>query len=256
MVGLITSFSNPHVKALTALHQRKTRRETGLFLVEGARHVADGVASGWAIHTLIYDPKTVDARYEAKHLMPASPEILAKISKKDNPQNVIAAFYQRAYTADDLDEQGVWIALEGVRDPGNLGTILRTVHAGGGRGVVLVGECCDIYSTEVMRASMGSLFAVPVIKMSQDDFVTRTAQWKGSVVGTAMEPRAVDFRQMNYKLPCMVVMGTEQSGLSDIMLKAMPELVKLPMREGVDSLNLSVATGVMLYAVLHPKTPL
>lgn len=248
----VTSFSNPQVKALTALHTRKARRDSGLFLVEGERHIAQGLAAGWKIHTVAYDPKVVRARFDGKYLMEVTPDILAKISKKDNAPSAVAAFYQRTYTADDVTPDGTWLVLEGVRDPGNLGTILRTVDASGAKGVILVGDCCDAFSTEVMRASMGSLFDVPFVNMSLDAFLELSGKWAGTVVGTALADRAVDFREMTYKSPALIVMGTEQSGLSPRLMDALPHLVKLPMRDGVDSLNLAMATGVILYAVLHP----
>lgn len=252
MAIVVTSFSNPQVKALTALHNRKARRESGLFLVEGERHIAQGLAAGWKIHTVAYDPKVVKARYDAKYLMEVTPEILSKISKKDNAPAAVAAFYQRTREVADITQDGVWVALEGIRDPGNLGTILRTVDASGAKGVILVGDCCDAFSTEVMRASMGSLFDVPFVNLDTDAFLTLAAQWTGCVVGTALQARSVDYREITYESPALIVMGTEQSGLTPKVMDALPHLVKLPMRDGVDSLNLAMATGIMLYAVLHP----
>lgn len=252
MVISVSSFSNPQVKALTALHNRKARRESGLFLVEGVRHISQGIAAGWKIHTVAYNPKTVNARFEGKYLMEVTPDILAKISKKDNPPEAVAAFYQRKYEVSDITPDGVWLALEGVRDPGNLGTILRTVDASGAKGVILVGDCCEAFSTEVMRASMGALFDVAFISMDTPAFIDLVAKWPGTVAGTALAPRAVDFREMEYKSPALIVMGTEQSGITPPLMDVLPNLVKLPMRDGVDSLNLAMASGIMLYAVLHP----
>lgn len=252
MVISVTSFSNPQVKTLTALHNRKNRRDSGLFLVEGLRNISQGVAAGWKIHTVAYNPKEVKARFDAKYLMEVTPDILAKISKKDNPPEAVAAFYQRKFEANDITQDGAWVALEGIRDPGNLGTIMRTVDASGARGIILVGDCCDAYSTEVMRASMGGLFDVPFINLSADAFLELVGTWKGCVVGTALQERSVDFRDITYESPTLIVMGTEQSGLTPKVMDALPNLVKLPMRDGVDSLNLAMATGIMLYAVLHP----
>ena len=140
------------------------------------------------------------------------------------------------------------MALEGIRDPGNLGTIIRTVDAVGAGGVVLVGNCCDPYSREAVRATMGSIFNVPLVRMSQERFLAWVAGWPGDIVGTHLSGRE-DFRAAPYRAPTLLVMGSEGPGLSPALAAACTRLVKIPMAGRLDSLNLAVATALMLYEI-------
>jgi len=139
-----------------------------------------------------------------------------------------------------------WLALEQVRDPGNLGTIVRTADAAGCGGVILVGDCCDPFSLEAVRATMGSIFAVPIAKATTAQFLDWRRAWPGSVVGTLLSA-SVDYRSADYRRPSLILMGAEQSGLTPALAAACDVAVKIPMRGRADSLNLSVATGLMIY---------
>jgi TrmH family RNA methyltransferase len=141
----------------------------------------------------------------------------------------------------------VWVALQHVRDPGNLGTIIRTADAAGCGGVILVGECCDPYSVEAVRATMGSVFAVSISKISIPNFIEWRKSWPGSVAG-ALLSATTDYRAADYRKPAMVLMGNEQQGLPPELAAVCDVNVKIPMRGRADSLNLSVATGIMIYA--------
>jgi TrmH family RNA methyltransferase len=142
----------------------------------------------------------------------------------------------------------LWVALEAIRDPGNLGTIIRTADAVGASGVALVGTCCDPYSHEAVRASMGSIFNVPLVRVSQESFLVSAAGWKGDVVGTHLSGRE-DFRAARYRPPTLLAMGSEGPGLSPALAAACSRLVKIPMAGRLDSLNLAVATALMLYEI-------
>jgi TrmH family RNA methyltransferase len=142
----------------------------------------------------------------------------------------------------------VWIALEAVRDPGNLGTIIRTADAVGAAGVILVGDTVDPFSTEAVRATMGSIFAVPLARASLGEFAALAARWGGTIVGTHLAATA-DYRTVDYRTPVLLVMGGEQAGLTDAAAKTARTLVKIPMAGKADSLNLAVATAVMLFEI-------
>jgi TrmH family RNA methyltransferase len=176
-------------------------------------------------------------------------EILAKVSRRDNPQAVVGVFRQLFQPLSAIEPQAApcWVALHRVRDPGNLGTIIRTADAAGCGGVILVGECCDPYSVEAVRATMGSIFAVPLVKASEAEFAAWRGGWPGSVVGTLLSAE-VDHRQATYARPTLILMGNEQQGLTPDMAALCDVNVKIPMRGRADSLNLSVATGIMIYA--------
>ena len=252
----ITSLTNPTVKAARALHLRKERDDSGLFLVEGLKSVIEAVRSGRAPRLLLHGagaanhPLTLEAAGVAGEIVEVSDAILVKISRRDNPQAVLGVFEQVFTPLEDLNPAAArcWVALQAVRDPGNLGTIIRTADAAGCGGVILVGECCDPYSVEAVRATMGSIFALPLARAGVAEFVAWRATWPGTVVGTLLSA-VTDFRAADYREPTLILMGNEQAGLPDALAAICDVTVKIPMRGRADSLNLAVATGVMIYAV-------
>ena len=262
----ITSAGNAEVKRLRSLHERKYRRQTGLFLAEGTRTCTEAVTLGWRLHRLAF----LDGRGRDRMVRPLlealardggrallmTESLLSRISGKDNPQMVLGAFEQRWQAKDAImpDADSCWIALDRVRDPGNLGTIMRTADATGARGVILIGDCTDPYSVEAVRASMGAVFNVELAQMSQNDFLALASGWPGQVVGTAL-PASRDYRTADYGGPLMLVMGNEQAGLTPELMKACTQLVRMPMMGRSDSLNLAVATGLTLYEVLRQTHP-
>jgi TrmH family RNA methyltransferase len=169
-VKTITSLANDTVKAVRALHMRKARDESGLFLVEGLRSITEAVELGLAPRILLYGERAANHPALARAVAAAgesaevTPAILSKVSRRENPQMVLGVFEQSFAEPEALDptRDGVLVGLEEVRDPGNLGTIVRTIDAAGAAGLVLIGDCCDPYSLEAVRASMGSIFAVPI----------------------------------------------------------------------------------------------
>ena len=185
----------------------------------------------------------------SEEVLEVNPDILEKVSRRDNPQTVIGVFEQAFTPLADLkpDAATCWVALQAVRDPGNLGTIVRTADAAGCGGVILVGDCCDPYSVEAVRATMGSIFAVPLFKATIPEFLAWRQGWPGSVVGTLLTA-TTDYRAADYRRPTLILMGNEQQGLPPEVAAACDVNVKIPMRGRADSLNLSVATGIMIYA--------
>jgi TrmH family RNA methyltransferase len=257
----VTSLTNPTVKAVRGLHLRKERDETGLFVAEGLKAVIEGIETGHTPRILMHGDeaaghpllkRAVAATLAANgEVIEVTEGILAKVSRRDNPQAVVGVFEQVFLALSAIEPQAArcWVALHRVRDPGNLGTIVRTADAAGCGGVILVGECCDPYSVEAVRATMGSIFAVPLIKASEPEFAAWRNGWPGSVVGTLLSAQ-VDHRQADYARPTLILMGNEQQGLPPDMAALCDVNVKIPMRGRADSLNLSVATGIMIYAAI------
>ena len=255
----VTSLTNPTVKAVRALHMRKEREETGLFLAEGLKLTTDALELGHTPKILLHGPEAASQpllRRAAEataaaggDVVEVSRAILEKVSRRDNPQTVVAVFDQAFARLDDLDPASAtcWVALESVRDPGNLGTIVRTADAAGVGGVILVGETCDPYSVEAVRATMGSVFATPLYRATPAEFIAWRKAWPGSVVGTLLSA-TTDYRAADYKRPTLILMGPEQAGLSPDLAAICDLNVKIPMRGRADSLNLAVATGIMIYA--------
>jgi len=144
------------------------------------------------------------------------------------------------------------VALEAIRDPGNLGTIIRTADAVGANGVILIGSSCDPYSREAVRASMGSIFHVALVRLGLEGFLAWAGAWKGDVIGTYLSSQQ-DFRAAAYRAPTLLAMGSEGPGLSPKMAGACTRLVKIPMAGRLDSLNLAVATALMLYEIRRDR---
>ncbi|MDR3511083.1 MAG: RNA methyltransferase [Caulobacteraceae bacterium] len=255
----VTSLTNPTVKAVRALHLRKEREESGLFLAEGLKLIGEALEIGHTPRILMFGPEArtlpflvrVAGATEAAggEVIEVTRDILEKVSRRENPQMVIAVFAQRFGELAALDPRSAdcWVALQAVRDPGNLGTIVRTADAAGCGGVILVGDCCDPYSVEAVRATMGSIFAVPLFKATVAEFIAWRASWPGSVVGTLLTA-SVDHRAADYRRPTLILMGNEQAGLPPELAATCDVNVKIPMRGRADSLNLAVATGIMIYA--------
>ena len=255
----VTSLTNPTVKAVRALHMRKARDETGLFVAEGLKNVAEGVELGHAPRILLYGKEAAAhpllkraaqaTQAAGGEVIEVTQDILAKVSRRENPQAVVGVFPQayRPVHAVVAGASGCVVALHRVRDPGNLGAIVRTADAAGCGGVILVGECCDPYSVEAVRATMGSIFAVKIAKASIQEFLAWREEWPGSVIGTLLSA-TVDHKSADYVKPSLILMGNEQQGLPPELAAACDVNVKIPMRGRADSLNLSVATGIMIYA--------
>ncbi|MFC3163223.1 TrmH family RNA methyltransferase [Ciceribacter thiooxidans] len=255
----VTSLSNPIVKDIKALSLKKTRDETRSFMAEGLKLVIDALDLGWTIKVLVYSKagrgkplvEKVAARAVAAGglVLEVNDKVMSAITRRDNPQMVAGVFEQRFRALKDvhLGKNETWVALDRVRDPGNLGTIIRTADAAGASGVILIGDCTDPFSLETVRATMGSLFAMPLVKTSVEEFVRWKAKCGGQVVATHLAG-AVDYRTIDYKRkPVVVLMGNEQSGLPDELAREADALARIPQAGRADSLNLAVATGVMLF---------
>jgi TrmH family RNA methyltransferase len=255
----VTSLTNPIVKDIKALAQKKSRDETRSFMAEGLKLVIDALELGWTIRTLVY-AKNVKGKPQVEQaalktvatgglVLEVSEKVLSSITRRDNPQMVVGIFEQRYTPLKDLTPQPgqTYVALDRVRDPGNLGTIIRTADAAGASGVILVGETTDPFSMETVRATMGSVFALPLVKTVPAEFI----RWKKTagvkIVATHLAG-AVDYRTIDYRAkPVVLLMGNEQAGLPDELAREADALARIPQAGLADSLNLAIATGVMLF---------
>ncbi len=255
----VTSLTNPIIKDIRALTQKKHRDETRSFMAEGLKLVIDALDLGWKIKTLIYAKaakgkphvEQVAAKTFAKGglVLEVSEKVLSTITRRDNPQMVVGIFEQRYQSLKDLKPQlgETYVALDRVRDPGNLGTVIRTADAAGASGVILVGETTDPFSLETVRATMGSVFAMPVARASVEDFIRWQKSAGVKVVATHLAG-AVDYRTIDYKTkPVVLLMGNEQSGLPEELAREAGALARIPQTGRADSLNLAIATGIMLF---------
>jgi TrmH family RNA methyltransferase len=257
----VTSLANPLVKDIKALALKKFRDQQNAFMAEGLKLVIDALELGWSIRTLVF-AKSAKANPAVEKaaartvaaggtVLEVSEKVLGAITRRDNPQMVVGVFRQRFLTLKEIRAQGsdVWVALDRVRDPGNLGTVIRTVDAVGAKGVILVGDTTDPFSLETVRASMGSIFSVQIARATPDAFLVWRKSFAGQVVGTHLKGSA-DYRTIPYgERPTLLLMGNEQQGLPDDLAAACDRLARIPQAGRADSLNLAVATGVMLFEI-------
>jgi RNA methyltransferase, TrmH family len=255
----VTSLANPIIKDIKGLTDKKHREESGTFMAEGLKLVIDALELGWTIRTLVYAKaakgKPLVEQVAAKTVangglvLEVSEKVLSAVTRRDNPQMVVGIFEQRWKKLDEVRpaKGETFVALDRVRDPGNLGTIIRTADAAGASGVILVGDSTDPFSLETVRATMGSVFAMPVTRCSAEDFLAWQKRSGAQVVATHLAG-AVDYRTVDYeRKPVVILMGNEQSGLPDNMARAADRTVRIPQQGRADSLNLAVATAVMLF---------
>ncbi len=258
----ITSLANPLVKEIRALQQKKHRDESGLFIAEGQKLVRDAVDGGWPVEMLAYAAASAkepaigalaaSTKASGGTVLEVSGQVLEKITRRENPQTVVAVFRQRFAPETAIGRDGVWVALDRVRDPGNLGTIIRTADAAGLQGVALVGASCDPFGLEAVRATMGSIFHVPLARTGEDQLIAQAKRHGARIVGTHLNAAAIDYREADYRQPLILLMGNEQQGLTERLAAACETLVRIPMRGKADSLNLAVSTGLMIYEALRP----
>ncbi len=256
----ITSFSNDTVKRLRSLRDKKARRAEGLFLAEGLRIIAEARDSGRLPEIIAFAPDgarhplaaEIIAATEASggEAIETSADILAKMSGKDNPQMLLAAYRQpeTALAAIDRSAAPLWIVAQALRDPGNIGTILRTGDAAGAGGIILVDDCADPFSVEAVRASMGALFTQAIATARWDEFIAWLRSGPGQLVGTSLKATA-NYLDAKYQAPCFILVGNEQQGLPADYEAACDLLVKILMAGRADSLNAAMATAVMAFQV-------
>ncbi len=261
----ITGFSNPTVKALRSLREKKHRRRERRFLAEGLRLLTDARESGRIPEMLVMadhrDPHPLLAALEQAvegaggEVIEVPGEILSKITGKDNPQAVAGVFaeWDTSLAMIDRGAAPIWLVAQALRDPGNLGTMLRTGDAVGAGGLILIDDCADPFSVEAVRASMGAVFTQTIAQARWDEFLPwlRTADGAGPGQLVAASLRdAVPYRGAPYAAPCFVLVGNESQGLPEAYEAACDLRVTMPMRGRADSLNAAVAGAVLAYEVL------
>ena len=261
---IITGFSNPLVKQIKSLRDKKHRRAEGLFLAEGLRILTEASEAGQL-------PKMVVSTAEgAQHPLAAqlieaveaaggeaietSRDILSKLSGKDNPQAVLGVFeeFDTSLTAIDRSASNIWLVAQALRDPGNLGTMLRTGDAVGAGGLILIDDCVDPFSVEAVRASMGAMFTQRIARTRWIDFLGWLRAGPGQLVGTSLNTDK-DYQAVSYAAPTFILAGNEAQGLPPDYETECDVLVRMPMLGKADSLNVAVATAVMAYEVLNQK---
>ena len=256
----VTAFSNATVKRLRSLRDKKARRAEGLFLAEGLRIIAEARDSGRLPEIVAFSAEgarhplaaEIIAASEAAggDAIETSADILSKMSGKDNPQMLLGAYRQQTFALESIDRASapLWIVAQALRDPGNIGTILRTGDAVGAGGLILVDDCADPFSVEGVRASMGAIFTQAVVSAPWGEFLPWLRSGPGQLVGTSLNATH-DYLDAEYRQPCFLLIGNEQQGLPPAYEDDCDLLVKIPMAGRADSLNAAIAAAVMAFQV-------
>ncbi|MDQ4144148.1 MAG: RNA methyltransferase [Actinomycetota bacterium] len=257
---VVTSPSNPHLKRARRLRARKHRDKQGAFLVEGIQPVTLAIEHGAGIDLLIVAPEIVgdhpvmelvDEKAGGADLLPVSRDAFASISARDDPSG-IAAIVRAAYAhINDLEvkEDSVFVALDEVGNPGNLGAIVRTLDAVGGDALVLMGDVTDPYHPTAVKASMGTIFARPIARVSDFDELRAWTRERGVTAVTTSAKTTQTHWDTPIDLPAILVFGSEGKGLPQDVLNAGDVALRIPIEGSASSLNLAIAASVMLYEV-------
>lgn len=257
----ITGFSNPTVKFLRSLREKKHRKQEKRFLAEGLRLLTDArdsntlpeilvMSTGRDAHPLL-EALEADVAAAGGEIIEMEEAILAKVTGKDNPQAVAGVFAEFDTSLEAVDRRAspIWLVAQAMRDPGNLGTMLRTGDAIGAGGLILVDDCADPFSVEAVRASMGAIFTQRVAQARWEDFIAWLRQGDGQLVAASLrEPQ--DYRSASYAAPCFLMVGNESRGLPAEYEDACDLRVTMPMLGRADSLNAAVAGAVLGYEAL------
>lgn len=259
-----TSPANQKVKLIRKLHERKYRESSGLYYIEGLRIVAEAVQLNASLEYLVVSPELLTsdfgrsvAQTASKQGLPVievSPDTFKSFALKDGPQGIGAVVKQTWVPLDQIQwvRGENWVALDAVQDPGNLGTILRTNDAVGGTGIILLDHSTDPYDPSSVRGSMGAVFSQKLVKSDIDHFSTWKRQRHYELVGTS-GGAAQDYHHFSYPDPCILLMGSEREGLDERHLQLCDNIIKIPMVGRSDSLNLAIATAVVLYEIFDQR---
>ncbi len=261
----ITAYSNPMVKAARLLREKRHRRDQRRFLAEGLRILTEAREVGRLPVELFFAAQErhpllerliADTEAAGGIAIATTVDILSKLSGKDNPGAVVGVYDEFATDLSGIDRTRapLWLVAERLRDPGNLGTILRTADATGAGGLILLDDCVDPFSVEAVRASMGAIFTVPMARAEWPAFRDWLRTGPGTLVGLSLDTDH-DYRAPTYPAPTFLLTGNEAQGMPDIMAAECDLLVKIPMLGKADSLNAAVATAVMAYTVLAQHRP-
>jgi RNA methyltransferase, TrmH family len=257
----LTSAQNPKIKQLVRLKERRERDATGLFLIEGYREIERAVKGGIQFEALFICKELFLGSNEPKLIEDVGAELFSlpghlfeKISYRDRPDGLMAIAHQMRGALSDLpiEKTPLYVVAEAIEKPGNLGTILRSADGVGASGVIVCDRCTDIYNPNVVRASVGTLFTLPVIEASG----VETLKWlkeRGVLIAAAAPSAELDYTVADLKGPLAIAVGTEQLGLSDIWMQASDIRVKIPMCGVADSLNVAMATTLLVYEAYRQR---
>ncbi|WZL78412.1 RNA methyltransferase [Eubacteriales bacterium mix99] len=260
---VLSSPSNHTVKYVKSLLSGKYREKNHCFSVEGRKMVSEAMSSGFSVDMLLFSETGAGPASDPDPLLTlagrknipwriTTDRIFRTVSDTQTPQGVLAVVREKDYSPEEIIGQspGFLVILDGVRDPGNVGTIVRTVDAAGGKGVILIHDCADPYQPKVVRGTMGSVFRVPVVRCETEEVTDRLVHLGYHVLASHLEGSDLFQWQGGYDRTALVI-GNESRGVSRQMMDLADSLVKIPMTGGAESLNASVAAGILIYEIFR-----
>lgn len=245
---IITSEQNIRIKNLLKLKEKsRDRKKQGLFLIDGAREIKEAITAGFVIKELYLCKELSQEEYNQESFF-VSLEIFKKICYKEKPEGCLAVACRRDLELDDLkiSKQPLVVVLEGVEKPGNLGAIVRSSYAAGVDLIVVNDEQTDIYNPNVIRASQGLIFKLAVVVTSFEKTVNYFKNKKIKIIATSIKATK-KHTEINFKKGSAIILGTEADGLSDKWIEVADELLRIPMKSGMDSLNVSVSAAILIF---------
>jgi TrmH family RNA methyltransferase len=261
--------NNPHVKYLRRLAGRRFRDKEGRFLVEGVRFVEEALNSAWPVEMLVYTRTfKEDGRGErlltgafnrGTALLEVEEPLFKELANTETPQGVLAVVEQRNNSLEELAavaQPALLVLVDGVRDPGNLGAIIRSADAAGAGGVILLKGTADVYNPKTLRATMGSIFHLPVIQGCTAEAVIDYLNNRGIKI-VAGEPRAKKaVYACDLRVPCALAVGGEAAGAGETMLAGAAEMARIPMPGRAESLNVAISAAILLYEAVRQRQAL
>lgn len=257
---IIESLQNNLIKKLVSLKQKKSRQKYKLFLVEGIRFI-DEIPDNWEVEQYVvsesFEKKYLDKIKQLKSkskVYTVKDSVFKSISDTDTPQGIIATCIQKNFNMSDvICDNAFLIIADNLQDPGNLGTIIRTADAAGATGVLLSQNTVDLYNPKTLRATMGSIFHIPIIQnIDISETILDLKSNNITVIASSLKATTTPYL-VNLKKSVAVIVGNEANGVDENILNKADVLVKLPLVGRAESLNVSVASGILLYEIVRQR---
>jgi len=249
---IISSTQNPKIKNLVKLQEKsRERKKQGVFIIDGQREIKEALKGGIIIEEIFICPeiiKTAAPEFSSIKITPISAAVYKKICYKEKPDGTlaIAKINQSELTGLNLKNKSLLVILEAVEKPGNLGAIIRTAYAAGVDALIINDGQTDIYNPNVIRASEGFIFKIPVIISSRVDTLNFLKKNKVKIFAAALTGSKI-YTKANFKESTAIILGTEATGLSKEWLAVADEIIKIPMKPEIDSLNVSVSAAILMF---------
>lgn len=250
---IIESRNNTFIKDLRKLKEKKYRNESNKFLVEGWKLIEEALRGSWYIEYILFNEtgnkeidKIIDLLPQNTEAIKVSQDVIKSISCTENPQGIVGVISKRNMEA--KIEDGFYILLDKVQDPGNIGTIIRTAHASGAKGVILTKGTADIYNEKVLRSTMGSIFHIPII--DSEKFITLLKEKGYTFIVSSLQSKE-NFFDVNLKGNTVICVGNEGNGVSKEIYDLADVKVKIPMPGDAESLNVSIASAIMMFEIVR-----